>query len=356
MSSPHRLLIVGGGLTGSTTAYLLRKMFAKDILAITVWEKSRGAGGRMNTYRSEINSLATVDLGAQYISLSSADYAQSHERFYQELLTAKVLAPFKGIIEGEREAKTKSGFSNFVAPSGINAVVKYFLNLSESNVFYSTHCSTVNCCEKRGQAGQMVWQVIDQHDNITEFDSVIVTIPVPQLLQLQGSIQAFLQNEIKSLQNVEYSSRFAVGYFFDHEAVINVPWTCKYATGNPNIAFVSVDSRKRCGTDPVDVGPSLLVHSTKSFCLQHWDTDESIIKTMLISHVKEIIPDLPVPIGSRCIRWRYSQVVRGVDGAPGCYVLSASPLLIACGDAFTHSNFDGSLKSAETVAKAFKLS
>lgn len=51
-------------------------------------------------------------------------------RFYQELLTAKVLAPFKGIIEGEREAKMKSGFSNFVAPSGINAVVKYFLNLS----------------------------------------------------------------------------------------------------------------------------------------------------------------------------------------------------------------------------------
>ena len=88
MSSPHRLLIVGGGLTGSTTAYLLRKMFAKDILAITVWEKSRGAGGRMNTYRSEINSLATVDLGAQYISVSSADYAQSHERYFN------VIVPF----------------------------------------------------------------------------------------------------------------------------------------------------------------------------------------------------------------------------------------------------------------------
>lgn len=82
MSSPHRLLIVGAGLTGSATAYLLRKMFAKDILSITVWEKSRGAGGRMNTYRSEINSLATVDLGAQYISVSSADYAQSHERYF----------------------------------------------------------------------------------------------------------------------------------------------------------------------------------------------------------------------------------------------------------------------------------
>ena len=50
--------------------------------------------------------------------------------FYQELLLAKVLVPFKGVIEGERKAKMNFGFSNYVAPSGINNVVKYFLKLS----------------------------------------------------------------------------------------------------------------------------------------------------------------------------------------------------------------------------------
>ena len=50
-------------------------------------------------------------------------------RFYQELLSAKVLVPFKGIIEGEKEA-AKHNFTNFVAPSGINSIVKHFLHSS----------------------------------------------------------------------------------------------------------------------------------------------------------------------------------------------------------------------------------
>lgn len=50
-------------------------------------------------------------------------------RFYHELLSAKVLVPFKGIIEGEKEA-AKHDFTNFVAPSGINSIVKHFLHSS----------------------------------------------------------------------------------------------------------------------------------------------------------------------------------------------------------------------------------
>lgn len=77
--SPHRLLIVGAGFTGSVTASLLRRKFPKDVLNITVWEKSRGAGGRMTTNRNPSDPRCTADLGAQYVSATSA-YAKSHER------------------------------------------------------------------------------------------------------------------------------------------------------------------------------------------------------------------------------------------------------------------------------------
>ena len=80
MPSPHRLLIVGAGLTGSVTASLLRRKFPKDALNITFWEKSRGAGGRMNTNRSASDSRCTVDLGAQYVT-ATPDYYRSHERY-----------------------------------------------------------------------------------------------------------------------------------------------------------------------------------------------------------------------------------------------------------------------------------
>lgn len=47
--------------------------------------------------------------------------------FYQELLSAKVLVPFSGIIEGANE---QDGVRNFTAPSGMNSIVKHFLNSS----------------------------------------------------------------------------------------------------------------------------------------------------------------------------------------------------------------------------------
>lgn len=105
--------------------------------------------------------------------------------------------------------------------------------------------------------------------------------------------------------------------------------------------------------DPEDVGPSLLVHTSVPFGIQHLEMDVDDVKDIIISHVNKILPDLPVPINSRCIRWRYSQVSRGVEGSPGCIVLSNTPLLIACGDAFSHTNFDGCIESALSVVDAF---
>ena len=69
MLSTRRVLVIGAGLTGSLTAALLRRKF-KQKLHITVWEKSRGAGGRMATNRQP-GIPSSVDLGAQYISATT---------------------------------------------------------------------------------------------------------------------------------------------------------------------------------------------------------------------------------------------------------------------------------------------
>ena len=87
----------------------------------------------------------------------------------------------------------------------------------------------------------------DLKENTTEFDSVIITIPTPQLLNLKGSIQDFLESKRSSLETVQYSSRFALALYFDRGAKVNVPWACKYVVGNPCVRFISVDSRKRFG-------------------------------------------------------------------------------------------------------------
>lgn len=226
---------------------------------------------------------------------------------------------------------------------------------SESSILYETHCSAINIFENPGNISQSAkfWQVTDLKDNTSKFDSVVVTIPTPQLLNLKGSIQGFLASKRSLLESVQYSSRYAVALYFEQGVKINVPWCCKYVTGSPCVRFLSVDSRKRFGKDPEEIGPSLLAHTSVPFGIEHLEMDLNDVKEIIISHIKQILPDLPEPANSRCLRWRYSQVSRGFDGSPGCIALCNSPLLVACGDAFSHTNFDGCINSAQSVVDTF---
>ncbi|KAJ7361865.1 hypothetical protein OS493_014510 [Desmophyllum pertusum] len=261
-------------------------------------------------------------------------------------------------LMGSLKEKNKQGDGvnkNFVAPSGMNTIVKHFLHSSESNIFFETHCSSINRLEKPGSDGQNIktWQVTDLKEKNSEFDTVIVTIPTPQLLNLKGSIQDFLESERSSLESVQYSSRFALALYFDRGAKINVPWTCKYVTEIRVCGLYPWIQERDWVKIPKMLGPSVLVHTSVPFGIQHLEMDLNDVKDLIIPYVKQILPDLPVPVNSRCIRWRYSQVSRGVEGSPGCAVLCSSPMLIACGDAFTHTNFDGCINSAQSVVDAF---
>jgi len=61
------LLVVGAGITGSLTAALLARRCQELAVGLTVWDKARGAGGRMSTHRLPADPSMHVDMGAQYI-------------------------------------------------------------------------------------------------------------------------------------------------------------------------------------------------------------------------------------------------------------------------------------------------
>ena len=71
-------LVIGGGITGAATAAFASEKIALKNVQITIWDKARGAGGRMSTSRSPQNPSCTADLGAQYISITS-DYGTKHK-------------------------------------------------------------------------------------------------------------------------------------------------------------------------------------------------------------------------------------------------------------------------------------
>ncbi|XP_070801463.1 renalase isoform X3 [Pituophis catenifer annectens] len=173
-----RILIVGAGPTGSLCAALLRAEFPQRLLRVVVWDKAQGAGGRMSTRHSARDPKCTADLGAQYIT-RTPDYAKAHQSFYEDLLSHGVLKPLTAPVKG---MVVKEGVDNFVTPQGSSSIVKHYLNkAADADVFYNHHVTQI--CLKDGK-----WEVGTSTGSSDCFDTVILTMPVPQILQLQGDI------------------------------------------------------------------------------------------------------------------------------------------------------------------------
>ncbi|EDO37145.1 predicted protein [Nematostella vectensis] len=338
--STSKVLIVGAGLTGSLTAALLRRQCQS--IDLTVWEKSRGAGGRMTTARSPDGCSGRADTGAQYIS-AKPQYFTDHNSFYKELLATSTLVPFTGVIDGEVK---QDGVKHFVAPNGTSAIAKYFLQQSGAKVCYQTHCTDIT-------ANSTKLKCTDMEGKQSVFDSVIVTIPVPQILGLTGTIHDLAQAKRELFDDVKYSSRYALALFYAPGIKgVDFPWTAKYVTGDECIRFACVDSKKRQQDSSVS-GTSIVLHSSVPFGIKHLESDRQEVENIMLKHTFELFPNLPKPTATKCQKWRYSQVSQSVKGMPGSQVLMTSPLLVVGGDAFTHSNFDGCVDSAMSIVRNF---
>ncbi|CAL1544561.1 unnamed protein product [Lymnaea stagnalis] len=340
-----KVLLVGSGMTGAATASMLRQHLP-DNTSIFIWDKARGAGGRMTTTRCPEDASITADLGAQYFTLTQ-EYSAKRQSTYDELIAHGIFTPLQGQIEGPNDFN-QPGAQHFVTPQGSSSLVKYFLQKSKATVKYQHQVSEIsfdNCSPV---------SVTTQEDRSEDFDVVILTIPVPQVLQLKGSLHEWIGNcpdMKKKLQNVSYSSRYALGLFFPQRTELNYRWCAKYISDNPCLRYIAIDQAKR-GISQVNQGKSIVLHTSVPFGLAHLEEDMNFVKEEILGHVRNILPELPKPISMKPQRWRYSQVHQAYEGTPGCVVISTNPLVILAGDGFSLSTFDGCLDSAEAVLKA----
>lgn len=129
-------------------------------------------------------------------------------------------------------------------------------------------------------------------------------------------------------------------------------------------------------------GPSLVVHTSVSFGLENLEKDKEEVQAIIVGELAQLLPALPQPVSLKCQKWRYSQVspdqvtlqklcslqvssnghcccplqvLTSVPDCPGHMTILDRPLLVCGGDAFTHSNFDGCVESAESVVAALKV-
>uniref|UniRef100_A0A9J7X0P1 Renalase, FAD-dependent amine oxidase n=1 Tax=Cyprinus carpio carpio TaxID=630221 RepID=A0A9J7X0P1_CYPCA len=237
--------------------------------------KISGCRGEMSTSRSPKDPSCTVDLGAQYIS-AAPYYARIH----------KMTRLFKD--------QQNTG----------------------AEVLYERHVTHIH----QKDTG---WEVCHKAGAPDRFDIVVVTMPVPQILQLQGDVESLIgENQRRMLEAVSYSSRYALGLSYKADTQIDIPWAAKYVSSNPCIHFIAIDDKKR-NLALKNCGPAVMVHTS----------EKDAVKPIILEELEKVMPGLPQPDSIKCQKWRYSQVTGSVADCPGQMTLhsTASAGVCVCG-------------------------
>lgn len=290
----------------------------------------------MSTSRSPTMDSCTADLGAQYITTVPENIDVSKD-VYSRCFTKGLLQPLESLIEGMHTFPKST--VHYVAPRGMNSLVKEFLTADDLQ--FNRHVTSVT------QNGNKF--DVETKDGCRDtFDVVVLTMPVPQILQLDGCVKSTLLNDKKqreALSAVKYSSRYALAYFYDKIVEFDVPWSAKYVVDDGLLRYVAIDNKKRNST----ATSAVVFHTTVKFGEENIERNIADVQNDIVEHVNTLFPSWPKPVSVKCQKWRYSQATAVYEGSPGCITLIHEPLLIAGGDGFTKSTFDGCISSAKAI-------
>eukprot|EP00040_Diaphanoeca_grandis_P034663 m.216045 g.216045 ORF g.216045 m.216045 type:complete len:375 (+) comp33202_c5_seq2:146-1270(+) len=364
MAATKRILIVGAGITGSTLSKLIRdhSIFKSGLVTIEVWDKSRGAGGRASTSRFD---SGTADLGLQYLSTERDPLRV----YYKDMQTKKVVAPLTARLGGHNPKYMDPNLLHFASVDGASQLCKHMLTGLTPK--YLQEVSNLSIVDVIGNEDKQMWRATTTDGKFSDFDGVVLTPPVPQILAFKGDVQARLNaNEqlLKKLQNVSYSARWVVAIKFGvaaWEEVSKLDWDATYIGKDlsDSICYFSIDQLKR-GKSLSDLkeqgeGPVLVMHAGVPWSIKTGAAtpkpDEAVdlrqnIESELMKEATRLLPGLLQQSTEqiKLHKWRYSQVYKGLQGGTGSEIVCETPLLVIAGDGLTAgSGFDHCTESAE---------
>ncbi|ALO45267.1 NAD(P)/FAD-dependent oxidoreductase [Pseudohongiella spirulinae] len=172
-----KVAVIGAGLSGLGCAKILQQAG----LEITVFEKSRGLGGRMSTRRTE---SWQCDHGAQYFTARSAQFRDEVDSWIRAGAAAEWQATIISI--GERPADLpdarKSETRRFVGTPGMSAPARFMAQ----GLNIKSQCR-VQTLQRRGGGWLLGYQSANGATETAQFDWVVCAMPAPQSSELLSS-------------------------------------------------------------------------------------------------------------------------------------------------------------------------
>ncbi|MDX2184288.1 MAG: FAD-dependent oxidoreductase [Gemmatimonadaceae bacterium] len=278
-----RVAVIGAGLAGLAAARTLHDHGAE----VTVFEKSRGLGGRAATRREGVWSF---DHGAQYATFRDPRLTA----WVTSWVDAGLLSPWQGRIAVRDAAgwrATSDGVTRWVATPGMSALGRHL------GAGLAVRLGTAVARADRSSTG---WTLFDAEGSaLGAFDRLLVTAPAPQAAALlRGGAPALAAQ----CAEVRFHPCRAVMCVLERAA--RVSWDAAFVNDDPHLAWVARNATKP-GRDAAD--ETWVLHAPRAYSLETLEADsDEAIAPMLRAFRTLLGDDAPAVAYSLGHRWRYA--------------------------------------------------
>jgi predicted NAD/FAD-dependent oxidoreductase len=340
--APSRhIAVIGAGIAGMACARTL----AQAGHTVTVFEKSRGAGGRMSTRNSEFGSF---DHGAQYFTVRDKRF-ETALSINPELVrrwsanTVRILDEAGRVVASSLPPKE----AHWVATPGMNALVRQWAQplVAKGQLHFETQVTRIQTdvlAPKR-------WQLQTEGPGATTsvhsgFDAVILAVPSvqAQALLLSSKIAKTLMGEISK---VSVAPCWTLMLAFPQAAqptltYLGPQWNAARSTHH-RIAWLARESSKP-GRGPIE---RWTVQASPEWSQRHLEDDAVRVKAKLLKAFTEVTGIRAEPPFAEVHRWRYAQTTQPLGKS---HLWDAQLGIGACGDwCLGHRVEDGFISGLE---------
>lgn len=322
--------IVGAGMSGLMAA---RALFDHG-LKVTVFEKSRGVGGRMATRRGDNQS--GFDHGAQYFTVRDDRFRRFVDAWRDQGLVAswpdtkcgpdqKIVVIRNGSIESGSESVAR-----FVGVPAMNSICKHLAQGLE--IHKQTRIGKI---EKDGKGIRLLGE---PGNSLGKFDRVIVSAPAAQASELLVDF-AMLRQQISTIR---MNPCWAAMCSFD-SAVTN-EWVGAFL----HDSFLSWSARNSTKPGRSKATEDLVIHAQPEWTEENWQRDPaSICRAMLEEFWRVTGLERQVPVQIQAHRWKYAIPV---ESSPAGGFFDPDAGIAACGDWAGGSRVEGAFLGGLSAA------
>lgn len=322
---PQHFAVIGAGMAGITCARTL----AQAGHQVTVFEKSRGFGGRMSTRSSP---FGTFDHGAQYFTVRDARFAKAIATTPAAVKpwsanAVRVLDPHGRVAE----AALPSPESHYVGTPGMTALVRAWAQplVQQGRVELQTQVTRI----ERDALDAKRWQLRttgagDSTHVYSGFDGVVLAVPSAQAHTL---LQVSAQAPAMALQvaDVQVAPCWTLMLAYPNAVQPTLPhlgpqWNAALSTHH-RIAWLARESSKP-GRDAIE---RWTVQASAAWSREHLEDDAPRVQAKLLKAFAEVTGIRAEPAHAEVHRWRYAKTEKPLGKS---FLWDARARIGVCGD------------------------